>query len=111
VTTKEQDAVEQGIRAIVAPKTVFEIRALRVTHNGSNYESTWSGYFDNPGLAAQAIAPVDGRARGIYLTLNPTIPALLSRASNRLREVRKDDQTTNDGEILARARLLVVSVR
>jgi len=99
--------IEDGLRALVVPGTVFEVRALKVQRNGNGYAATWSGYFDNPDAAARGIADLDGRAVGVYCTLNPTKPELLSRASNRIREVRKDDPTTTDADITRRTRLLV----
>jgi hypothetical protein len=99
--------IEAGLRAIIAPETVFEIRALKVARNGSGYASTWSGYFNDPALAAKAIEAVDGRAVGVYVTINPVHDSLLSRAANRIRELRSGDPTTSDGDIVSRRRFLL----
>ena len=54
----------------------------------------------------RAVAPLTGDdAEGIYLTLNPTLPALLARAHNRLE--RRAKATTSDEQISKRRHLLV----
>ena len=101
------ETIADGLRAIVEPGAVFEVRALKASRPGQSYEATWSGYFDDVNVAADAIGDVDGLARGIYMTLNPVDPALLARATNRMRQVRNGDPTTKDGEVLCRARVLI----
>ena len=39
---------------------------------------------------------------GVYVTLNPVNPALLARASNRLRTVGRNDALTSDADITKR---------
>jgi putative DNA primase/helicase len=74
---------------------VFEVRIPSAGRAG-----TVSGYFDDPEAAARALARYDGKAPGIYVTLNPVDPALLARASNRLRERARE--TTSDDNVVAR---------
>jgi hypothetical protein len=99
--------IDQGLRAIVEHGAVFEVRALKVGRPGRTFEATWSGYFDDVTVAARAILEVDGRARGVYATLNPVDPPLLARSVNRLREIHSGDPTTKDGQIVRRARILI----
>jgi hypothetical protein len=73
---------------------VVELRALNV-----DGKYTVFGYF-NAGetLVAEALR-LDGRAKGIYVTLNPVRPELLARAANRTRVAGKRDALTSDGDI------------
>jgi Protein of unknown function (DUF3987) len=66
---------------------------------------TVSGYFDNLDALIVEFGKV-AIAKGIYVTLNPVIPALLARRVNRLEYV-KNDETTKDQHIVRRRWLLV----
>ncbi len=80
---------------------VFEIRALHVGR-----VKTVSGYFDKAEIAAAAAYEVDRRKSiGVYVTLNPCNPALLSRANNRAIDWPKS--TTTDAEIVRRRWLFI----
>ncbi len=80
------------------PGSVVELRALGVRR--ANFSTTVSGYFNDPENLVATAASLDGQAEGIYVTLNPVLPQLLARASNRL--VHGAKQTTGDKEIVAR---------
>ncbi len=95
-----QDNIETALRQLHAPGDVFEIRIPHAPRAG-----TVAGYFDDPAAAAQEVMVWDGRAAGMYTTLNPVAPALLSRASNRLKSWAKE--TTSDTDVLRRRWLLV----
>jgi hypothetical protein len=73
---------------------VHELRALGTARG------TVSGYFDNPEAFARAAAGWNGRAQGIYMTLNAVTPRLLDRARNRV--VERAKYTTADSEIALR---------
>ncbi len=92
--------IEDALRLLHEPGAVFEIRIPNTPHAG-----TVSGYFDDPGRAAAEITRWDGKAPGVYLTLNPVDPALLARAANRLKERAFD--TTSDADVLHRRWLLI----
>ena len=47
----------------------------------------------------------EGRAEGIYITVNPVQPALLARSNNRVKEYAK--QTTSDKDVLRRYWLFI----
>lgn len=96
--------VEDALRLLHPPGEVFEVRILGVKGAG-----TVSGYFDDPGYAAAAIAGYDGNAKGVYHTINPVDLALLERAANRLRENVKPGGCTGDGDIVRR-RVLPIDV-
>lgn len=92
--------IRRSLELLHEPGDVFEVRALDVP--SGKYKNVVSGYFDCIGKATQAIARLDkhGRPKGIYVTVNPCNPALLSRANNRL--IERPKSTTQDGEILRR---------
>jgi len=85
---------------ILAPSGgVFEVRALG--------DRTASGYFETDHIpeAADKIEALDaaGTYHGIYVTLNPVHPALLSRRANRIEtRLGQKEATTSDADILRR---------
>ena len=78
---------------------IYEVRIL-----GTN-EGTVSGYFDNEKDLNAAVEPWDGKAKGIYSTMNPVMPELFGRAPNRL--VTSVIETTKDIDIARRLRMLI----
>src|SRR5271154_6013238 len=74
--------IKRAIEIICEPGEVYELRALNTT------KATISGYYDNRDKLAEDAWKLSGNpafgAPGVYLTLNPVAPALLSRANNRL---------------------------
>jgi hypothetical protein len=96
MTTNTVDILAM-LSVFIAPGDVVEVRAPKAHGNKSN---TASGYFDNLEKCASAIARLDGKAPGIYFTLNPVDPDLMARASNRMEEWAT--YTTTDGDILKR---------
>jgi hypothetical protein len=85
---------------LMAPGDVHELRLLNAGRAG-----TVSGYFNNREALTNAALSYDGRVPGVYITLNPVIPALLARAANRLQPSAK--VTTSDDDILQRRWLLI----
>lgn len=96
VLLSELMAIADALRLMHGPGEVFEVRLL-----GSD-RGTVAGYFDSADEAAEAIMPWDGRVEGVYHTLNPCDPALLSRSKNRLREYIKKGALTTDKDIRRR---------
>ena len=92
--------VADALALLHEPGEVFEVRILNTPRSG-----TVSGYFDDPKTAAREIGKWDGRAPGVYVTLNPVDPALMARAANHLRERVRD--TTKDPDVLRRRWLLI----
>lgn len=72
---------------------------LRVLGSG---RGTISGFYDDTGAFARDAARWSGRSGGVYWTINPVNPALLARASNRLREYVDRGQTTSDQDVIRR---------
>lgn len=97
-----QHEIEQALALLVAPGSAFEVRILGALKNKS---AICSGYFDDTGKAAAAILRYDGKAKGVYVTLNPVEGDLLARAYNRIEEWAKD--TTKDEHITQRRWLLI----
>ncbi|MHB8629096.1 MAG: AAA family ATPase [Aggregatilineales bacterium] len=93
-------AVIQGaLLCLTEAGQVVELRVLGV--NGK--KRTDSGYFSDLGKLAQAAMSYDGRAEGIYFTINPVNPDLLARADNRVKAYA--DHTTSDQDVLKRITL------
>lgn len=93
----DRDEVQRGLQVLCSPLEVHELRALGVERAG-----TVSGYFDSDHRdeLIDACASISGDADGVYVTLNPVIPDVLSRSVNRTRCYAK--HTTGDAEITHR---------
>lgn len=94
------DEIRCALALLVEPGSVVELRVPKAGHAG-----VVSGYSDALGPLVDAAARWSGRAEGVYVTLNPCTPAVLSRAHNRVVEHAKT--TTSDAEVLRRCWLLV----
>jgi len=89
------------------PGEVVEIRAYGLSKNNKAWQG-WAGgagivygYFDNAEAFGQAAESLErAKAPGIYFTLNPVIPDLLARCSNRLKAADAKTTATADGDIL-----------
>ncbi len=90
------DQIRQALSLLIQPGDVHELRILTNDYRHGNV----SGYFNDLDQMAEAAARWDGKAPGIYFTLNPVNPALLARYHNRLQEKAKT--TTSDHEIQRR---------
>src|SRR4051812_48239627 len=86
--------IQRAATLLCEPGQVVELRILNTRRR------TVSGYFNDPGKLALSAGEWSGRAAGVYMTLNPVNPALISRAVNRLQEYAK--QTTGDTDIVKR---------
>jgi hypothetical protein len=102
--------IRRALDILCQPHAVYELRAIH-TCNG-----TVAGYFDNLDSLAAAAAQCSSvvykddhgrvragyKAQGVYITLNPVLPALLARSANSLKEYVQRDEATNDEQILKR---------
>ena len=93
--TADVNMIEQTASTLFRPGTVAELRILNTPLNG-----TVSGYFDDVQSFTQAAQQWNGKAPGVYGTLNPCNPALLARAANRLKD--RVRTTTSDSDIVHR---------
>jgi hypothetical protein len=94
------DTLRATLELFIPASAVCEVRVL-----GAPRTSVVSGYFTDPLIAAQAASEWDGRAEAIYITLNPVLPTVMSRAANHLKPYAK--HTTTDAEIARRRWLLL----
>lgn len=89
--------IHRAVTILGEPGQTIEVRIPRV--DGKNTR-TDAGYFQDPDALAGAVIAYNGRAHGIYITLNPVDPALFSRAANRLEEWAT--LTTSDKDVVRR---------
>ena len=97
------DEIRAALAVLAEPGAVIEIRAFG--RNGS----TWSGYYSDAALCADAVEARDaaGDMDGIYVTLNPVDPALHAKRHNRIERLPQRASTTADAAIVRRRWLLV----
>lgn len=81
---------------------VHEADAVLELRIPNTRRGTVAGYFNDVETAVKAVGAWNGKAPGIYCTLNPVNPVLLARANNRLREYVPRDEGTDDSDILHR---------
>jgi hypothetical protein len=101
--------IADWLRLFYLPGEVAELRALDVVRErGGWWTDTLSGYFDYEHFdeMARHALEIEKRAKGVYFTLNPLKPAILSRCCNRI-DLAKQGQQTSDGHVLRRKLLLV----
>ena len=99
--------IVRAMTLLYPPGSVVELRALdAMTAGYRGAPHTVSGYFNDFEKMAACVPSIQ-RACGIYFTLNAVNPALLARASNRLRDCSKKEPTTSDNDIQARRYLLI----
>jgi len=91
--------IQQAAALFLKPGSVVELRAPKAGTNG-----TISGYFSDPAKLAQAAFATNGKAAGVYVTVNAVQPDLLARADNRVKS--RASTTTGDSEIIRRNWLL-----
>jgi hypothetical protein len=95
------DEIVRVLSLLTEADQVVELRLLSVAR-GQQFPCTMSGYFDDYQRLAENAAKYSAAARGAYVTLNPINPALLARATNRLRVAGKDCPLTADADITRR---------
>jgi hypothetical protein len=97
-----KEVIVETLTLFIPYGQVTEIRAL-IRALGFPRSATIIGYFDDPTLAAKAIAshPQMKNADGIYFVLNPVKTALLARTANRLKD-GKTGESTSDAHIIKR---------
>ena len=96
---EQASPVSETLELLLEPGAVAELRAI-----GRDGRIA-SGYFDQPARLSEWAEALDanGDCQGIYLTLNPVNPALLSRRANRVQNrLGRRDATTADADIVRR---------
>ena len=97
--------IVRALKLILEPGQVTELRALEAVTRNERRSHTESGYFDDIDKLAEAADTITS-AKGVYFVPNVINPALLARASNRIRPAGKEP-TTSDHDIDRRNWLLV----
>ena len=92
------------LRLVVDPGDVIELRILNAVDNPRYSRFTVAGWFNDLDKLAQAALKWTRRAEGVYVTLNPTNPALIARACNRV--IPRPQSTTTDHDVLRRTGLV-----
>jgi replicative DNA helicase len=89
------------------PGEVTELRAIGVTHDG-RYPHTEAGFFDYDHLEdmAKEASRLSRISKGVYFTMNPLQPAILSRCTNRVKKAVSGDLAA-DANVLGRTWLLI----
>lgn len=98
----KKSLVQLGIDGVV------ELRVLKFVKNGK--PMTVSGYYDDPAKLAADAEKYDGKAAGLYFTLNSLNPALLNRRANRAQEGGDMSTTTDAPGDVAGRRFLPVDI-
>ena len=98
VPAPDKAAILLAVSVLAWESQVVELRALEV----SPKQQTSFGYFSDHKALAEAVARVTKSAAGVYVSLNPINPALLARASNKLRVAARSTALTADAEALIR---------
>lgn len=101
--------VTDGLRLLVEPGGVVELRVLKCQASNYRRPHTRSGFFDTDHLvemARPAVAMSRDGVPGIYLTLNPVHRDLLSRRCNRI-DVAESGTLATDANITCRRWMLV----
>src|SRR5262245_22233509 len=96
----DEKTIRQTFELFVPEGFVGEVRIPK-----AGREKTISGYFDCLEPFLREMQKLNGQGPGCYLTVNPVLPALLSRAGDRLRP--HAEVTTGDSEIQRRRFLLI----
>lgn len=92
----DPEEIRRWFTLAYAPGDTFELRCPN-TQRG-----VVSGYYTNVDAAVKDAVHWSGRAESVYSTLNPVLPDLRARASNRCREYVQGGMTTGDKHILHR---------
>lgn len=103
------DYVSDWLTHLISEDQVFEIRGLG--------QHKYSGFFDHAHIREAAAAALglsesrgtDGqwKCHGVYWTLNPLDPSILSRRANRVAYVGKDFPVARDSDVIRRRWILV----
>jgi hypothetical protein len=88
--------IGHALAVLARPGQVVELRIPNCPRNGV----TTAGYFNDFRKLSEVATRYNGRAAGVYVTLNEINPALLARLNNRVEEYVK--QTTSDADVLRR---------
>lgn len=92
--TADLEQIRRAVGVLLEPGATYELRMPNTARG------TVSGYYNDFEKLAEDAGRWNGRAPGVYVTLNPVNPPLLARSANRLTEYAK--HTTSDSDIVKR---------
>ncbi len=95
VPDSDPNEIRRALGIYHPSEDVVEVRVLQA---GGRANRTDSGYYDDREMLVEGVEALRYRPPGIYITLNQIDPALLHRASNKIKEWAK--QTTADKDVL-----------
>lgn len=102
--TVNQNDVKRSLELFQTDGGVVEIRGLQAYDRKPEFKVTRTGYFDRDHVAeaVQAVCSMVNawHSSGVYITLNPVMPALLARSANKAKTAPKGE-STKDTEITA----------
>ena len=101
----DEAKIREALSLLIAPGSVFEIRALDAKLSGNYRTGIISGYFEGADACVRELEKLTA-AKGIYITLNPVNAALLARRANRL-DLADKNALTGDQHIVRRCWLLI----
>lgn len=102
--TAHLDDARRFLTLLARPGDVFELRALS---KRDGRQRIGAGFFNDMSALARSAIERSGRDDGIYITINPVHPGLLSRLpANRVHQVGNGD-STSDRDVVARRHLLI----
>lgn len=102
--TASLDDARRFLSLLAKPGDVFELRSLSKVQGQQHVDA---GYFDDFEALARAAVERSGRADGVYITINPVHPGLLSRAPRNRVQRAGNQGTTSDREVRTRRSILV----
>ena len=103
--TKVSEAIRAALGIFISAGSVAELRVIDAD-SGNGFGKTYSGYFNDLDQMATQAAKFDGKAPAVYFTVNPCSEALLARAANRTRAVKKEPLTA-DHDIARRSWFMI----
>ena len=108
IKPKPAELVAQWLRLFIEPGQVVELRALGCSYKSYQRPHTEAGFFDYDHLDVMASESLrlTNFAQGVYWTINPINPELLSRRANRV-DVADRGVLTQDSDVTHRRFLLV----
>lgn len=97
--------VQRALRLLLPSGQVTELRVLSASTKAVSDPHTEFGFFDDVEKLLVALPKIES-ANGIYITLNPVDPGLLTRAKNCIKKAVKG-QSTSDANVERRSWLLI----
>lgn len=99
------ESIQAAIDVLFPETAVIELRIPKAREANGRNQGTISGYYSDHKELAKDIKEVANKYTGVYYTLNPVEPSLLSRSCNKAKQ--NAEVTTQDSQIVRRRWLLL----